>query len=138
MSPNPSFGDDGMVDEDWPKEFEWPVGHPWRAMLPSGMHCNRCHGLVSVEEANMGASARGFRPIFDTTLVMILLQAHVEFACRNARPLIVCDCAGFHLWYEDYGPGRGLEPPLEVCRCGHPHNEHDKLTGRCVGLLEVA
>jgi hypothetical protein len=134
MSPS----DDKVVDEDWPKQFEWPVGHPWRSMLPSGMHCNRCHGLVPVEEAHVGSDlTRGFRAVFDSTLLVVLLQAHVELACRAARPLVVCDCAEFYLWYEDYGPGRGLLPPVGVCRCGHPHNEHDKLTGRCVGLLEV-
>lgn len=72
-----------IVDEDWPKRFELPDGHSWRSMLPSGMHCDRCHALITVEEANIGCDPRrGFRSVFETQLVVDLLAAHVDFVCR--------------------------------------------------------
>ena len=73
---------------DWPKRFEMPAGCQWRSMLPSGMHCEGCHALITVEGANVGmAGARdGFVSLFDPALVLELLSAHIVFACRRVWP----------------------------------------------------
>ena len=75
----------GLVKaDDWPKQFEMPTGHAWRSMLPSGMHCEGCHALITVEAANVGMTGRvdGFVSLFDPELVLDLLSAHVVFTCR--------------------------------------------------------
>ena len=60
-------------------------GIEFKNMLPTGMHCQACHGLVKVEEAYVGLSVEEFNYLFDRDSIMILLRTHAEFTCRKAE-----------------------------------------------------
>jgi hypothetical protein len=59
---------------------EFPAVDDWRPMLPSGFHCERCHALVRVYEAQVP-----FAALFDRDAVTALLKAHRLLACRGGE-----------------------------------------------------
>jgi len=61
----------------------------FRLMLPSGAHCNACHGLVSVEEANMGLSWDDRDWIWDWDVLAAILALHRDVTCRVAPPPVM-------------------------------------------------
>lgn len=69
-----------VAADEWPKRAT-VGGVEYRSMLPAGFHCGRCHGLVSVEEANMGMEVPTFRALFDAATVLVILAAHSTTTC---------------------------------------------------------
>lgn len=67
-----------VASDDWPR-LSTVAGRVFRSMLPSGFHCETCHGLVPVLEAYAGADR------FERAGVEALLSAHVELLCRGGR-----------------------------------------------------
>jgi hypothetical protein len=61
---------------------EFPALDGWRPMLPSGFHCERCHALVRVYEAQVP-----FAALFDRDAVAALLDAHRQLVCRGGQAL---------------------------------------------------
>lgn len=52
-----------------------------------------------------------------------------------------CQCVEFVYWYTEYEPITLLEiwqlPPINVCWCGHPQEEHLDGKHSCVGEVIV-
>lgn len=66
---------------------QWPPTEGFRPMLPSGFHCQTCHGLVRVYEAHAGMTGRDFVAVFDAEVVAALLAAHRALVCRGGAAL---------------------------------------------------
>lgn len=77
--------DDIVVVCDMPKAVTVD-GHSFRHMLPSGVHCNGCHGLVSCEEAIIGMDGVDFCAVVSLPTLYAILQAHLDFTCRAVSP----------------------------------------------------
>lgn len=61
------------------------AGRIWRAMLPSGMHCESCHGLVRVYdvEAKLMVDDGDMHYHFNADQMLALLDMHAAISCGS-------------------------------------------------------